>query len=283
MKGSEGPFTVPLLAKNNKLVVTVGSHKVDLTASIERWFIYHLYAGEGKGIVIRWFREVQYVSCLPYEYDAFISSFIKQHPKTAAEKYSLDIIPMQSDGKNGLSLPIPYYECLISEEAEKELMDLYINSKKKYQAKVRLVNWFKEYCRNYGYYFPNCNGEEYEYLYTSFLEQHGISPNVIKELVAAEVPPAVPKTKKSRPTKQWIGMVFRAILLIAGCAGLMWLGVYMLETSGDIFLGALGGFMFFGLLGLILAMFIPIYPDMTVSVWKFVMAFITGVMPNDEK
>lgn len=223
MKGPDGPFTVPLLAKNNKLIVTVGGHNVQLTASIERWFVYHLYVGEGKGIVIRWFREVQYVSCLPQEYDAFISQFIQEHPKTTVESYSLDIIPMQADSKIGLALPIPYYECLISEEDEKELMDLFINSKTKYQTNVRLVNWFKEYCRNYGYCFPKCEGEEYEYLYNAFLEQHGISSYAIRELEEANAVATRAERKArqaeiaaSKPKHRWVGIVWRAIIVAVG-------------------------------------------------------------------
>ena len=280
MKGSEGPFTVPLLAKNNKLAVTVGGNKVDLTASIERWFIYHLYVGEGKGIVIRWFREVQHVSCLPYEYDAFISMFIKQHPKTTVEDYSLDIIPMQSDGKNGLSLPIPYYECTISEDAERELMDLFIKCKKKYQAKVRLSRWLEQYCQDYGYYFPDCEGQEYDYLYHAFLEQHGISPFVIQELEDSEnVKPATETDKR----EECLGIIFRTILLIAIWAGLMCLGWYMLDKSDDFYLVTLGGLMFFILLGMLLAMFIPLYPDMTAGVWDFVITFIKGTGLKDKK
>ena len=280
MKGSEGPFTVPLLAKNNKLAVTVGGNKVDLTASIERWFIYHLYVGEGKGIVIRWFREVQHVSCLPYEYDAFISMFIKQHPKTTVEDYSLDIIPMQSDGKNGLSLPIPYYECTISEDAERELMDLFIKCKKKYQAKVRLSRWLEQYCQDYGYYFPDCEGQEYDYLYHAFLEQHGISPFVIQELEDSEnVKPATETDKR----EECLGIIFRTILLIAIWAGLMCLGWYMLDKSDDFYLVTLGGLMFFILLGMLLAMFIPLYPDMTAGVWDFVITFIKGAGSKGKK
>lgn len=284
MKGPDGPFTIPLLAKNNKLTVTVGGHNVQLTASIERWFIYHLYVGEGKGIVIRWFREVQYISCLPHEYDAFISQFIQQHPKTTVEGYSLEVIPMQSDGKNGLALPIPYYECIISEEAERELMNLFIKSKKKYQARVRIVKWLKQYCEDYGYCFPQCEGEEYEYLYNAFLEQHGISSYAIRELEEAEeARQSTAQTPISKHNKQWPAIIFRAIIFVSAYAGLMWLGWYALDTCDDIFVGALGGFMFFGLLGVLLAMLIPIYPDMTVNIWKFIIGFIMrGILDNEK-
>lgn len=57
----------------------------------------------------------------------------------------------------------------------------------------------------------------------------------------------------------------------------------MVDKSDDFYLVTLGGLMFFILLGMLLAMFIPLYPDMTAGVWDFVITFIKGTGSKDKK
>ena len=224
MKGPSGPFTVPLLAKNNKLVVTVGLHDVQLTASIERLFVYWLYMGLGKGEVIEWLRDVAKISVVPMSYDAFIDDFLNTHPKTPVSDYSLELIPMQADETYGLALPIPYYECIISPNDERELMMLYLESRSDQVYDV-IVSWFQVYCKNYGYDFKKCKGSQYEYLYYAFLEQHGIYRYSIKPRTPAEeaeYQSALENKTKNKKRKIWES-ILRAITLISGYALVMWI------------------------------------------------------------
>ena len=224
MKGPDGPFTVPLLATDNKLVVTVGEREVHLTASIERLFVYWLYVGLGKGEVIGWLREVANISVSPMLYDAYIAGFLNTHPKTPVSDYSLEHIPMQADETYGLALPIPFYECIISPNDERELMRLYIETRSDQVYNV-IVKWFQEYCKNYGYDFKKCKGSQYEYLYYAFLEQHGIYRYSIKSRTPDEeneYQVAHENRFKNKKRNTWKS-IFRATALIGGYAFVMWL------------------------------------------------------------
>lgn len=230
MKGPDGPFTVPLLAKSDRLEVAIGNRNVVLSSSAERLFVYHLFVGDGESKVIRYLQEEKKVPYSPGDFEDFMARFLQEHPKIAVEEYSLDSIPMQADNNIGLTLIIPYNECVISRKAEEELMELFIESKKRYQAPGRIVKWFKQYCQDYGYRFKKCKGQEYELLYAAFLEQHGISPFVIKELEEADAVAArIEREAKqaeiaaSKPKYRWVGIILRATVLIGGYLLAMWL------------------------------------------------------------
>lgn len=252
MKGPDGPFTVPLLATDNKLAVTVGVHELHLTASIERLFVYDLYVGSGKGEVIGWLMEVAKISCTPMEYDAFITSFKCSHPATSISQYSYDLIPMQADDKYGLSLPIPYYECVISPSAEMELMKLFIETTDRLSVQPKIQSWFENYCLNYGYSFKKLKGTEYEELYYAFLIQHGISPRKTRDLALEnfEANRYIELTDKEAKTK-----ILKVIAEIVVCIGV---AVFCLSMAlkAETIDGIFGwGVLFFTVSGFILNFF----------------------------
>ena len=59
----------------------------------------------------------------------FVADFLNTHLITQVSDYSLELIPMRADGTYGLALPIPFYECIISPNDERELMKLYIKTR----------------------------------------------------------------------------------------------------------------------------------------------------------
>lgn len=280
MKGPDGPFTVPLLAKDNKLMVTVGVHEVQLTASIERLFVYDLHVGAGKGEVVKWLREVAKISVAPMMYDAFISGFLDSHPKTPAPAYSYELIPMQADERLGLDLPIPHYCCTISPDAERELMRLYIETRSDKVYNV-IVEWFRAYCKDYGYDFRKCKGAQYEYLYYAFLEQHGIYRYSIKEKTIeeeAEYYAYKNNLPKQKRRKVW-RCLFKSLILLLGYTltmWLLWLGLDRINVA-DNMLGWFGcALAFFCLLGVLFSLIFPFYnAEQSLDLWTIIKKWIT--------
>ena len=180
-KTSEGSFTVPVLAESNIFKMKFDGQELSLGASIERYFIYYLYMHNDRGEVILWLRDVGKYEWNPNKFDLFIEEFINLHPKQEALEYSYELIPMQAD-EHGLDLPIPHYCCTLTAKAERDLMNLFIEIPST-KVKAEMIKYFRKYCEDYGYDFSKKGkGEQFEWLYYSFLEQHGIYRYISKPL-----------------------------------------------------------------------------------------------------
>lgn len=212
MKDSKGPFTVTLLAERGTFIMKVNGRECAFTSSIERWMVYYLYIhSNGKGEVIRWLREIGRFDWTPNAFDHFIENFLRLHPRVPAQKYAYELIPLQACKEKGLELPIPYYSnFILSYEGEKELMAIFIETPAE-ELKGKMLQWLRSYCSNYGYDFSKKGkGNEYEWLYISFLEQHGLYIHMPK-------PQKNYSTTKKKKGSFRIGCGGYAIILIITC------------------------------------------------------------------
>ena len=226
-KTPEGIFTVPILAKKNIFSIELDGGIYRFRESIERYFIYYLYVYVNKGEVIGWLREIGKYDWSPSKFDRFIDEFVKLHPKTPAPEYSLDLVPMQADKEEGLELPIPYYCPIIPLQGEKELMQI-IKEAPRSEIRNKMILWFMSYCRDYGYCFAKkCKGEQYDWLYVSFLEQHALSklnprPADPEEVITAK---AERKRTKKRKVIHFCVKVFiyLIVLVLSGMLPIAWI------------------------------------------------------------
>lgn len=248
LKAHDSIFKVPVLAENNILTLKVNNKSVAITSSIERLFIYHLYLCDNKGEVILWLRDVGKLKWAPDEFDLFIDEFIKIHIKQLVFDYSYESIPMQAD-EHGLDLPIPYYCCTLTIKAERDLMNLFISTPST-KVKTEMMQYLRRYCIEYGYDFSKKGkGNQFEWLYYSFLEQHGIYRYISKPLndeEKAKISKDAYDKKKKNKKPLVIFISFSVLTLIS----------MMLATEIDsddhpkwvVFFSALS-FVFFGIVG----------------------------------
>lgn len=225
-KTSEGIFTVPILADKNNFKMKLDGHELSFRASIERYFIYYLCVYDQRGMVTGWLREVGKYNWNPCKVDRFVDEFIKLHPKTPAPEYSLELVPMQADEKEGLELPIPYHCLVLTAQGERDLMSILMEAPRE-KIRSRMVAWFSVYCYNYGYSFhKKCKGAQYEWLYESFLEQHALGKLNPRPISHEEVESAKTERlakKRSKICKRVaIATIYLGVLVLFGFLSMRW-------------------------------------------------------------
>lgn len=242
----EGSFTVPILANKNIFTMILDEESLSFTASIERYFIYYLYVYINKGEVIGWLRDIGKFDWSPSKFDYFIQEFKKLHPKTAVAEYSLELIPMQADENDVLELPIPFYCPSITAQGEKELMRIIIESPRE-KIKTKITSWFFTYCQDYGYDFCKCKGAQYDWLYDSYMEQHGLSKLNPRPLTPEEMELITLEKKKKYQAK-----ILKIISIIALYIGMLvlfgYLAILRIDSSENTLLWFMCSCVFFILL-----------------------------------
>lgn len=172
---SNGPVKVPVLAKNGLYQFNVNGQTVQCSESFERLFIYYVFQKESRSMFAEDLQFLMKDKASPLFIDRAYSTFKVLHPvEPLGFEYSFGAIQLQADVENGLSLPIPGYNCDISLQNEELLLGMLVANP--YSDVVeKMSDWFKSYCRDYSLdYDKKCKGQQYAFLAKSFLEQHGV-------------------------------------------------------------------------------------------------------------
>lgn len=163
-------------------IKTKGGAHLTITASIERMFIYWIYEDNSDFKVAEWLRKCWDKNITPMDIDHIIESFKSDHVTHSCNDIDINKIQLYGTEKDGLQLPISNVTCVISAADEMELKNIVVTQG--FHSYEYMKIWFYNFRLKYGIDYQkqvsDAVDQDHE-LVISFLEQHGLSRNILNE------------------------------------------------------------------------------------------------------
>lgn len=177
-------------SKVKQYQIKFGDRLCEMSHFIESWIATAVYSYSGKSGVAAWLREI-YSDIGPDEIDLFVSKFKEEHPLQTVE-YSYDAIPVIATDKTYCEMALGMFKSPVklTMNQELELLDIIKTDHEKRSKYNRMLSWFTNFCKEYGYEskFKRDRGGEANEMAWGFCMCHGLDIDVLKRAPKPQEP-----------------------------------------------------------------------------------------------